>query len=324
MARETKVGLVVAASFLCLVGVVVAARLHQGGDEPKETPSATTKISVGKESQPNAKASPPAKPGELGQQTQKPSGDPSTPALPPAPLNFNGNNTPISLDPNKAASAAPPPFGPGSTATPDPNKSAVMIPNTTIPNSGLPPVKVTEVKKYTCEIGFTTFPLISKKLYNDEKYARALMEFNRAYAVKVEALQPGQDILFPPAEELIAKYSNLIGAAAAPASAIPVAPPATTGPGVSIRTVSPLTGTAGNPNNMSSAPPGSAITPVSNGPYKSYKVRDGGEHILLIAENTLGDRNRWPEIYRLNGTYNPNNPLPGGAVLQLPSNARVP
>src|SRR5262249_49272361 len=47
LARETKVGLVVAVSFLCLVGVVVAARLRGSSQDPAQV--VTPKSSPGKQ-----------------------------------------------------------------------------------------------------------------------------------------------------------------------------------------------------------------------------------------------------------------------------------
>ena len=42
-----------------------------------------------------------------------------------------------------------------------------------------------------------------------------------------------------------------------------------------------------------------------------------------IAGRTLGNRDRWIDIYKLNGRFNPEYPLPIGTILRMPSDARV-
>jgi LysM repeat protein len=66
-----------------------------------------------------------------------------------------------------------------------------------------------------------------------------------------------------------------------------------------------------------------AAKPVAPGP--SYVVQTG-ESLWKIAERTLGDRNRWREIFELNKgamANNPNLAYPG-ATLVLPEGAQVP
>src|SRR5215475_3641602 len=79
LARETKVGLVVAASFLCLVGVVVAARLRNS-QEP-QTQVASTKVPAGKltaqsEGKDHKKKGPSEAAGEGVKPAAAPQGDP--------------------------------------------------------------------------------------------------------------------------------------------------------------------------------------------------------------------------------------------------------
>jgi nucleoid-associated protein YgaU len=51
---------------------------------------------------------------------------------------------------------------------------------------------------------------------------------------------------------------------------------------------------------------------------KVYQVASGGEMLLSIAERTLGNRDRWSEIYRLNPQVQPQYPIPAGTVLRMP------
>jgi hypothetical protein len=57
-------------------------------------------------------------------------------------------------------------------------------------------------------------------------------------------------------------------------------------------------------------------------PPKSYKVGANGEMFLEIARRTLNDENRWADIYRLNPSYDPSQPIPAGSELRLPPDAR--
>ena len=45
--------------------------------------------------------------------------------------------------------------------------------------------------------------------------------------------------------------------------------------------------------------------------------------MLDIARRTLGNPDRWREIYRLNQNYRPETVVPANAVLNLPPDARV-
>jgi DNA-directed RNA polymerase subunit M/transcription elongation factor TFIIS len=56
----------------------------------------------------------------------------------------------------------------------------------------------------------------------------------------------------------------------------------------------------------------------------TYRVPEGGKHMLIIAEETLGNRCRWGEIFRLNTGHNPLNPCPAGMLLKLPADAKIP
>src|SRR5262249_21778227 len=57
---------------------------------------------------------------------------------------------------------------------------------------------------------------------------------------------------------------------------------------------------------------------------KVYRVQPaGGEQLGAIAQRTLGNGGRWTDIYRLNPTLNPRAPVPAGALLTMPPDARL-
>jgi hypothetical protein len=58
------------------------------------------------------------------------------------------------------------------------------------------------------------------------------------------------------------------------------------------------------------------------GNTKPYWVPAGGKYYYQIAQETLGNPQRWGDIWRLNTNYPPEAPIPAGAQLQLPADAR--
>jgi nucleoid-associated protein YgaU len=153
-----------------------------------------------------------------------------------------------------------------------------------------------------------TFPSISQRFYLSERYAQALLLFNRNHPLAAgslrqepPALLPGQPVYLPPARILEKYYGAAINndqtrlAPAAPPDAPPQPP--------------------------SFASPASFTAPAGN--ERKYRVRAQGEMLLDIARRTLGTGDRWAEIYQLNPRYDPKEPVPGGTELRLPPDARV-
>jgi nucleoid-associated protein YgaU len=56
---------------------------------------------------------------------------------------------------------------------------------------------------------------------------------------------------------------------------------------------------------------------------KMYRVKGNGEMFYDIARRTLGRGERWQEIYRLNPSFDPKDPVPAGTDLRLPADARI-
>ena len=196
-----------------------------------------------------------------------------------------------------------PPFG----INPPPI-GGIDVPAPKIESKGLPPVNDLKLDYIQAMPGETTFAQISRRLYGEEKYGDALLAYNRANqgliknGASLPALNPGQQLLAPPAALLERDYRNLI---------VPSIPPNTA---PAVRLVPPPT--AGNPGVA-------AVSNPPTGPMRTYVVQtQGGERIRDIALRHLGDRERWTDILRVNQSLNlqPQFPIPAGTQLQLPAN----
>jgi nucleoid-associated protein YgaU len=234
----------------------------------------------------------------------------AAPHVPPAgdtaPENSGVAAPPTAVAQGPAPSAVLPAIGSmGSHPLPPLGSSpAVSSPPIVIPPasqglaSGGPQVEHWDEETYFCKPG-DTYESICTAYYRTDKYAKALQSFNRDHpqagpGVKNEELQPGQAVYIPPAGVLQRRYPSL---APAPVAAVPPA--------------------------GAVAPPGAAAAaPVAAGP-KTYRVAPNGEMLFEIAQRTLGDGNRWMEIYRLNPKVNPNYLITGNTELQMPGDARV-
>lgn len=239
-------------------------------------------------------------------------GFPMPPAVKPDPNDFvrpafPSNDPPVTLLPPNS-----PRIGPMNDLP-----STPVIPNGSFrPNPGtLPVVKETLAEIYQCKPGDTSLAIVSLRLYGDDKYADALLAYNRAHAYQIKQnadslsnpqnLVPGQLVLHPPVGILERDYASLIRGN----SQVPTIPSTT--PPVKLATPSPI----------GTIPP---VTAVSNPPVNvggTYQVKSpNGESILDIAERVLGNRARWHEIYRVNPSYQPQFRIPAGTVLKMPTN----
>lgn len=151
-------------------------------------------------------------------------------------------------------------------------------------------------EEYRAKAG-DTFASISVQFYRTDKYAPALLLFNRnhplaAAGIRQEppVLQPGQIIFIPPTAVLEKRYGS------APVEA---APPA---------------------ERRSNAPPAPGAAPVS---YAQYRIGGEGEMLYDVARRTLNNGDRWPEIHRLNPALHPEMRIAAGTVLTLPPGAAI-
>jgi nucleoid-associated protein YgaU len=69
--------------------------------------------------------------------------------------------------------------------------------------------------------------------------------------------------------------------------------------------------------------PATAWSATGNKNGKTYRVRAPGEPLFEIARRTLGNGNRWSEIYALNPQLRPELPIPEGTILRMPPDAQV-
>lgn len=202
-------------------------------------------------------------------------------------------------DPVPAGSRPLPPLGAPVTGISPP--IAVPVPPTAprVATSRAPQVESYDEETYLWRAN-DSFEAISTRFYNSKNYAQALLLFNRnhpraaaALGKEPPALTEGQAIYIPPMRILEKQYGN----------AIPGYKPAVSAPDATRTSARSL--------------------PVSASPQ--YRVQRTGEMIPLIARDTLGNSDRWSEIYQLNSrNFDPSRPLPVGTVLAMPADAKVP
>jgi hypothetical protein len=205
-----------------------------------------------------------------------------------------------------------------------------MNPNKSVLETTVPPIIVGGIKplpvpkevnsdSYTCQSGDTSFAMLSRRLYGTEKYADALLAYNRdnykatvngsAFLVNPPRLAQGQQVHIAPIAILERDYRPYIGTASV--SVIPTIP--SSAPPASLARPTPL-----------SAPSNPGIATISNPPSTgkggTYVVQSpNGESILDIAERVLGDRSQWHKIWRVNPSYQPQFRIPAGTKLEVPA-----
>jgi hypothetical protein len=180
-----------------------------------------------------------------------------------------------------------------------------------------PRVESYDEETYTCLPG-DTFASISTHYYYTDKYALALLQFNRNHpraAVGIgqdpPVLQAGQPVYIPPLRILEKQYLSASGEKN-PISQVGASAPAVSDP----RNPAPLASPAVTiPSGKSWSTPSAERT---------YQVPEQGEMFLEIARKALGNPDRWGEIYRLNPRYDPKYPVPAGTTLRLPPSSSRP
>jgi hypothetical protein len=244
---------------------------------------------------------------------------PTAPAVqPPAPI--EPKQMPPAADPvlppapGVAPGAAPAPAAPkpasigtigtiGNEATVTPALKAPAI------GAALPKVFSHSDDVHRVDAGQTTFAQLSQRWYGTDKYGQALLEYNRRHLLNRASpdlkrdpplLQPNQPIYYPHPNVLESAYAAFVGKTT-PA----VAPTVGSGPPVQISPPMPLSPAA-------AAAEGTV-------PYTVPQT----EHIMPIAQRTLGNRDAWAEISLLNPALRTDLPIPAGTVLRLPARART-
>ena len=235
----------------------------------------------------------------------------NAPALPPPEQttrnNANGAAPPSRNDETSGQSRAP--LGVPLPAASLP--SSIPSPGADLSSSGGTQVESYDEDTYVCK-ATDTFASISQAVYRTEIYGQALLLFNRNHPLATEnvrrdppVIQAGQPIYIPPMQILRKYYGSAIAeTGASPAAA--------------------LTDAAASIRPLAVAPSATVAAPApASAPERSYRVSGNGEMLRDIARRTLGNGDRWAEIYRLNPKYDPVYPVPAGADLRLPGNARV-
>jgi hypothetical protein len=235
--------------------------------------------------------------------------EPYQPALAPnkSPNPISSNLTDPSLPPLGSGSVNPPPFA----VQPSSNRTG---------EGNLPKVTGWNLVTYFCKPEDRSFTDISNRYFGTPKYAKALQKFNSEHPlardnVKLDnpVLQLGQPVFVPPKEVLESRFASLIDNRPSP-SAVPI----------SIN----LGANSNTGGQVPAIPTTIGRTPNVSVPTKDitrpYRVQEQGQMLIEIAQQTLGDRSRWSEIYRLNPTVRPEVPVPGGTEIRLPASANLP
>jgi hypothetical protein len=286
--------------------------------------------------------------GDAQQSAGGPAGPGGLPAPPPVGQLPSGETAGNVVPPNQrvAVPMPPPAGGPGQVSVAmNNNGQAEKLPVLGGgPAAGGPTIRVSgpsetqaaaqapQVRDYydepfRCTPDVRTFEAIAKKQYGSERYARALLLYNRDYNPALPPsentredtnLPTGQKVVMPPASVLEDRFAAAVRDYQ-PARQVVAAAPAARGQPIASTPVAP-------------SPPGApaaAATAAANigrpaaAATVSYQVQGGGEMLWQIARDRLGDAKRWVEIYRLNPDIQPAFAIPAGTVLRLPQGARV-
>jgi hypothetical protein len=192
------------------------------------------------------------------------------------------------------------------------------------PRTGNPKVESYDEDEYTLGPD-DTLRSISQAKYQSDRYEQALLLFNRDHwgaAAGLQAdpprLQPGTKIYVPEPRILEKYFGSPVADAAEPARTTAAAPP----PRPTL-TMPSLAAEAGEPASVIRPVAVVSTQPkLAPPPEKTYRVAEGGEAIWSIAERTLGNGERWMEIYSLNKqSFDPGKPVPAGTMLKLPGDA---
>jgi hypothetical protein len=145
-----------------------------------------------------------------------------------------------------------------------------------------------------------TWESISREFYNDARYATGLRVYN-----KNKSLQGSGPVDVPPIH--IVKQSMPQGNA-----------PAGSGN---------TRGSVGQPSKAAGSLPdwNAATTSITRtGNSKIFTVPEGGMTMRAVAKFTLGNEQRWNDIYTLNPHLRPDEQLRAGTEVKLPPDARNP
>ncbi|MBP3958746.1 hypothetical protein J8F10_26165 [Gemmata sp. G18] len=142
---------------------------------------------------------------------------------------------------------------------------------------------------------------ISKEFYNDDRFARALSEYNQNRPVRA-----GAYVNVPPIHVLKRQFPSLTGG----------------------NTVLPAGGSGTSaPTSASSAAPKWSTAdprPTTTGRATFVVPRGNGMTLQQVAQQTMGTAQRWRDIYDENPAIKPDEVLPTGTEVKLPAGVRLP
>ncbi len=291
--------------------------------DSKRLPTSSAPTFTPSEARPPQPAPAPSPPPMTAENSPKPISPATSPSdvTKPAVAPLSSVTTPdsnVRLNPPIANNVAPPtrpsqpspvpageipPVGANGTRTSPP--IAVPVPPSSsgrTTSNFVPQVESYDEETYRCKAG-DTLENVSQRYFATDKYARALLLFNRNHprpaaglASDPPQLVDGQPLYIPPPHILDKYYAYAVpGQRISPSLVVPAS--ATT---------------VGVPNTGGAARAG-----------QRYTVRQP-EMVSAIARNTLGNLERWSEIYELNGRgFDPSRPIPAGTVLVMPADARL-
>jgi nucleoid-associated protein YgaU len=223
------------------------------------------------------------------------------PATPKTPTPPKPQETPAAIKPISGPPALPPANPNTGAGTPGAKLEFTKPENrntvTPITNIERTPTTSYDVDLYEPKSG-DTYEAISREFYNDTRYAPALRAYNRN-----KPLQGAGPLDVPPLH-VIKRYGQ--GASPGGNVGTPVSRPGGTGEWGPAPANTPGTGS------------------VRNGGDKTFRVPQGGMSMRAVARLTLGNEQRWNEVYQLNPHLRPDEILPAGTDLRLPSDARTP
>jgi len=131
------------------------------------------------------------------------------------------------------------------------------------------------------------------------------------------SVTPSSPVAPPPVTPIPGAGSVTPGSPVAPPPVTPIPGAGSVTPSGAVPPVTPIPGAVTPPL---SAPLPGAIPVTANATPRNYQVQgQDGEMMYRIAEQQLGNGNRWMEIRDLNPTWRPEQPVPAGTVLRLPA-----